>query len=392
MKDQKILVSIIVPIYNVDRYLEKCLDSILGQTYRNLQILLIDDGSTDRSGDICDWYAEKDIRIEVRHTKNKGLVAARKYGIESARGEYIGFVDGDDYIASDMFQELLRNALTTGADFVHSGFIQEKNGIQKIACDFEESVVQLTDIAERQAFLCRYFLEGREAFIYPSIWSKLFKADFIRRCYSGVPETQQYGEDLLCLIRSIFEGSCISLFPKAMYYYALKERSLSQLEDDERMMKEIGLWHYMVDTLAEYGCLEAIREAVKAFIQSRMLEVLEATGKNGLRIPRYFFPDMQMLLGKTIVLYGAGRVGQGYYAQISKYTNCTIAAWIDRNWQNCRFDYAEIVGMERLRATPFDILLIAVNNGQTAMQIRNDLVEYGIPETKICWREPGRYL
>lgn len=78
MKDQKILVSIIVPIYNVDRYLEKCLDSILGQTYRNLQILLIDDGSTDRSGDICDWYAEKDIRIEVRHTKNKGLVAARK--------------------------------------------------------------------------------------------------------------------------------------------------------------------------------------------------------------------------------------------------------------------------------------------------------------------------
>ena len=100
---EKHKISVIVPIYNVEDYLEHCIDSICAQTYRNLEIILVDDGSMDHSGQICDRYAALDTRITVIHQENKGVVAARKAGLQHAQGEYTGFVDGDDYLDPDMY-------------------------------------------------------------------------------------------------------------------------------------------------------------------------------------------------------------------------------------------------------------------------------------------------
>ena len=102
-------VSIIVPIYNIRQYLDKCLSSIITQSYQNLEIILVDDGSTDESGTICDKYAACDKRIKVIHKRNGGLVSARKEGIKAAAGIYIGFVDGDDYIEPEMYEMLVRS-------------------------------------------------------------------------------------------------------------------------------------------------------------------------------------------------------------------------------------------------------------------------------------------
>ena len=125
----QILISVIVPIYNVEQYVEKCIQSIVNQTYKNIQILLIDDGSTDNSGKICDEYAKKDSRIEVVHKRNEGLVRARKEGLNRANGQYIGFVDGDDYIDENMYAEMLRDILSFQADFVHAGYQEERSKI-----------------------------------------------------------------------------------------------------------------------------------------------------------------------------------------------------------------------------------------------------------------------
>lgn len=133
------LISIIVPIYNIEKYVSKCIESILQQTYQNIQIILVDDGSLDQSGIICDKYAALDCRIEVIHQCNQGLVVARKSGLKIARGEYIGFVDGDDYISHDMYDKLLKEIQQNDADFVHSGFWQ--NGKKSIS--FEKKVIDL---------------------------------------------------------------------------------------------------------------------------------------------------------------------------------------------------------------------------------------------------------
>lgn len=104
------LISIIVPVYNVEKYLKECIDSVISQTYKNLEIILVDDGSTDKSGEICDEYSKKDSRIKVIHKENGGLSDARNVALDIAKGEYIGFVDSDDYVEKDMFETLYKLA------------------------------------------------------------------------------------------------------------------------------------------------------------------------------------------------------------------------------------------------------------------------------------------
>ena len=116
------LISIIVPVYNVEQYLEKCVCSIINQTYKNLEIILVDDGATDSSGNMCDELAKSDNRIKVYHKENGGLSDARNYGVERATGEYIGFVDSDDYIDSEMYEKLYEAIKKEDVDVAECNF------------------------------------------------------------------------------------------------------------------------------------------------------------------------------------------------------------------------------------------------------------------------------
>lgn len=127
-------ISIIVPVYNVEKYLKKCIDSIISQTYKNIEIILIDDGSTDKSGEICDEYASNDNRIIVVHKENGGLSSARNAGIDMAQGKYLGFVDSDDYIEKDMYETLYKNLVDNDADISVCGIFNCYNGNQYIEC------------------------------------------------------------------------------------------------------------------------------------------------------------------------------------------------------------------------------------------------------------------
>ena len=110
------LISVIIPVYNVEKYLRRCLDSVIAQTYQNLEIICVDDGSIDDSGKICDQYAVRDARIKVIHQENQGLSAARNRGLDAAEGEYIAFVDSDDYILEDMYKKMLDKLLDYSVD------------------------------------------------------------------------------------------------------------------------------------------------------------------------------------------------------------------------------------------------------------------------------------
>ncbi len=217
-------ISIIVPVYNAEDTLERCISSILGQTYHDLQILLVDDGSTDGSYGICQQFALIDKRIEVCHTENKGSVAARKTGLKLAVGDYIGFVDADDYIEPDLFIKLLEMLMKTNADFVHSGYVEERQGNKKIICNFDEAVFKMHDIQSKINFLQEFVLNGiNDNNISSSIWSKLFQAGFIKKCFEPLSDKQQYGEDLLCLCRCVLESRCLVLDRIAGYHYDIKK-------------------------------------------------------------------------------------------------------------------------------------------------------------------------
>jgi minor teichoic acid biosynthesis protein ggaB len=162
------LVSVIVPVYNVENYLRECLDSIVVQTYRNIEVILIDDGSNDSSGEICDEYADKDNRIKVIHKENGGVSAARNTGLDIAKGEWISYVDSDDYIESTMLETLI--------------CLAKENDIELAICSFKdisecENVTQENDIRifSKDELIYNYVVRNADYCITEGIWDRIYK-------------------------------------------------------------------------------------------------------------------------------------------------------------------------------------------------------------------------
>ena len=134
-------ISVIVPVYKVEKYLDRCVESIVNQTYKNLEIILVDDGSPDDCPAICDAWANKDERIKVMHKENGGASSARNAGLDASSGDYVGFIDGDDIIDNDMYEMLLNNLVFTGADISRCGMVREDDGGYKEIWGDENSEV-----------------------------------------------------------------------------------------------------------------------------------------------------------------------------------------------------------------------------------------------------------
>ena len=211
------LISIIVPIYNVEVYIRNCVDSILGQTYENLEIILVDDGSPDNCGAICDEYRSKDKRIKVIHKKNGGLSSARNAGIDVASGEYLGFIDSDDWIESDMY-EALYNALTYyKADISVCGrYIVEGDRITTIS-DSEKAQVFTRSEALSELVLDEY--SGMKNFA----WDKLYKKELFDDV--RYPEGKYY-EDIFTTYKLFAKSNKIVDIKSPKYYYLLREDSI----------------------------------------------------------------------------------------------------------------------------------------------------------------------
>ena len=384
-------VSFIVAAYNVEQYLPECIESIQRQTYKDIEIILVNDGSTDRSGEICDWYASKDSRIEVYHISNGGSVRARKYGLHIATGEYVGFVDADDYIEEDMYASLIKEARENDVDFIHTGFWREHRDKSEQILGFMEGIYDVRDLKNKQKFLTEYVLMARkEKFISYSLWSKLYKCELIQKCFGMLPDEQQYGEDVLCLCFCILESKFIQLKRWSFYHYVEYEESLSHCKNTKQWKEELKLTYQVMTVLQKdyQTTYEVIEEQIDHFCKNRILAALELLQHGMIRIPYFYLKDINALIGKRVVIYGAGRVGCDYYTQLRKYQNIKIVAWLDSNWQKCNFDYAKVEGADRLSEYIFDVILIAVSDEQTAEGIKEMLIKLGQREEKIKWIKP----
>ncbi|MDU1334072.1 MAG: glycosyltransferase, partial [Veillonella sp.] len=168
------LLSIIVPIYNVEQYLDRCIQSILNQTYQNLEIILVDDGATDCSGAIADSYAAKDKRIKVFHKENGGLSDARNYGLDHVTGDYILFIDSDDFIVNTMCERLITVANSNNADIVSCNYYiyrgDDDISIHTMSVQYDKRTFTGMDIL-------RYYLLKTEPFDLNVVWNKIFKLD-----------------------------------------------------------------------------------------------------------------------------------------------------------------------------------------------------------------------
>lgn len=217
------LVSIIVPVYNAERVLVRCLDSILTQSYSHIEVLLVNDGSTDQSGDICHHYAKLDQRVKVIQQKNAGPSAARNTGIQAASGTYIQFVDADDFIERDMTKELVL-AVRNQAELVICGY----KSVMFPSKDGEVVLPSITGLYDKSKFL-EYFGELYQDIIIPSIWNKLYDKKTITKYLIRFTENVSMGEDLLFNLAFIGQCSHVYLLEKPLYNYVTSDNeSLSR--------------------------------------------------------------------------------------------------------------------------------------------------------------------
>jgi glycosyltransferase involved in cell wall biosynthesis len=211
-------ISIIVPIYNVEQYLRKCIDSLIKQTFTNIQIILVDDGATDSCPEICDEYAKKDNRIKVIHKQNGGLSDARNAGMRAASGDYIAFIDSDDYVSGRMFEVLINIMLERNCDIVECDALKVYGNKE----DVDENICNLGSITEynNEKALNTLMLEEN---LTQTVWNKLYKADLIKDIYF---EIGKINEDEFWTYQVFGKAQKIVKINAPLYYYLQRQGSI----------------------------------------------------------------------------------------------------------------------------------------------------------------------
>lgn len=204
-----VLLSIIVPVYKTEQYLNQCVDSILAQTMENYELILVDDGSPDNSGAICDDYAARHTNVRVIHKPNGGLTAARQSGMEAAQGKYVAFVDSDDWIDPDMYAVLVAQAEEHGADLVSCGYIGEYDDRAERYCDAVDSGVytgeKLVRLRETAVFSVDQMCQG----LAPSTCTKVYLRESAAEVFLSRTDSVSFGEDALFTYPVVFRANCV---------------------------------------------------------------------------------------------------------------------------------------------------------------------------------------
>ena len=268
------LLSVIVPVYNVSKYIHKCVDSILVQSYSNLEIILVDDGSPDECPKICDEYASKDKRVQVIHKTNGGLSSARNAGLEIAVGEYIGFVDSDDWIEPSMYEKMIT-------------FI-EQNECDMAGCEVNIIYGTHSNIIGKSE---DEILTGKEALIRyldtyyryrmpnPAVWSKLYKKEFWKE--NRFPEGKIH-EDYLLTCMAFNEASKVAFIHEGLYnHLADNPDSICNTKFSKRDLYKRTQCEYIVDYLTKTGDEELISRA-KEFYYFYLVGAIWKCDQNGM--------------------------------------------------------------------------------------------------------------
>lgn len=238
------MISIIVPIYQVEKYIRQCVDSIIAQTYKDIEIILVDDGSPDNCPQICDEYAEKDDRVKVIHQENKGLIEARKSGLRASTGEYVCFVDSDDWIEPDMYEQIIIAIQQHEPDCVITQFFysyseREEQSKYCFSKEYYNKTELVNEVFPVMLFKDKFYTFG----VYPNCWTKVFKKSILEKHLYDVDSRIRMGEDIAFTFPCLMECNSLAFVDRALYHYRINPESMTKSYDIN--LKDIYLLPYL---------------------------------------------------------------------------------------------------------------------------------------------------
>ncbi len=376
------LVGIIVPVYNGEKTLEQCVESIRSQTYRNLQLILVNDGSTDHSGEICQKHAFADTRITIITKANGGLVRARKDGIRQCTAEFVSWVDADDWIEGDYIENLVKMQQESGADIVAPAHYKDigvdsifvKNGIA-------DGVYGRSELIPRMLYTGEFFEYG----IQPHLCTKLFRTGILKSTQEDVPDTVIVGEDAAVTYPSILRAERVCVTSIAGYHYIQHAQSMTKTvySNEEKRIKT--LTGFLRNAFGKAGGSEEGERQLRAYenyvLAIKQIGIFDRGSDSEILKPFGGFG-----LTDRIAVYGAGVLGQRIYRYLVS-RNVPPVCWLDRNFQVYRDSGLDVDSPDILPEVKdsFDYIIIANVTEKIARNIYHFMLEKGIPRHKIKW-------
>lgn len=363
--------SIIIPVYNAEKYLKRCLESVINQKYENMEVIIINDGSTDSSMSICEMYANRDKRIKLYHKENGGAGSARKEALKYVTGEYITCIDADDWIAPNAYDELMELSNQSQPDLIACSFIKEFGELQVVRNDYPEegyynkkSFYELMKRAEDEMpFFCQI--------VSASLCCKIFKKEYFEKYQKAVPSEIILCEDAAVILPMLFKIESIYISKNSYYHYCQNKDSSSW----EWRSGEYQRFSTLVDYLKKYYDLYddiVIKRLIIHSVYFAMMELL-------YDIPAEYFkngiPFLKCIEKKSkVVVYGRGVYATNLINIIKRYDLCQLVLNVDSS-------DADILFSKNSR--DYDYVVISVLDCLVVRKIEAALIENGISPNKI---------
>lgn len=379
-------VSIIVPVYNVEQYLATCINSILSQDYGNFELIIVDDGSTDSSGIICDIFADKDKRIKVIHKENAGVNSARLTGVSIAEFELISFVDADDWVDNHFLKRLVDSIEAEEADIGISGCVLEAKEASRLMKNLIQAGAYEGDDLENIVFPQMLYFKGFYEFgIMPYLCNKIFHKKLLMKCYMGIDKKIYDGEDVAIVYPYILFSKKIVIIEDCMYHYRIHENSVTNKIGKEFYENVSRLYLYLNKTFRISKYYEVMQPQLDEYMRMMIWKGTPADMRG--KTEQYFFPFAKVLQNSAIILYGAGKVGKKYYQQIMRTKYCRIVSWVDKNYVELSAQGLSVEALETALENKFDYIVIANVMDKIRNEIKSYLISCGVKEEAIVMGE-----
>lgn len=392
-RENNFLLSVVVPAYNTEKYIDKCLKSICHQTYRNLDIIVVDDGSTDNTGKICDEIARQDMRVRVIHKTNKGLVAARKDGIKAACASFITFVDSDDWIEPDMYTNMMEKMVQEKVDVITSNMYWEDESTGRVNIEktsLLEGIYQKEDI---QSIIYPKLISGNA--FSPSLCNKILKTDKLRCIIENVNEDITLGEDAILLFPYILTIQSIRITQGCWYHYIVHKKSMVRTADINDFSHIRSFQKNMSEMLEAKNMLYYFQPQMNKYVRFLLGKVIQNVFKiDILQEDNYLFPFELIPVGSKVVLYGAGNVGISYWKCLQSCNYAREIYWVDKRYEELVQKGLLVDSPHILTQIDFDYVVIAIVDQELADEIKDEIKEIikDIGEQKIVWKKPDVIL
>lgn len=377
-------VSIIVLIYRVEPFLKQCIESLRNQTYKDLEIILVDDGSDDGCPRICDQYAQIDSRIKVIHKENGGIDKARKAGISAATGYYVGYVDGDDWAEPEMYEKLVGFAEKYDVDTVESGMLDTASDrISKRIPFFPEGKYKGEVFEKEIEPFMLYSGQFYRLGIMASLCNKLFKREIITK-YQMMPEpSDNIVDDTFCSIPAVAEAKSLYVSHECYYHYRVREGSVKRNVRHDFVEILLKCYPDWINRFPYAKNKDEIKKQIQYYLVYILLMksvyIFDENNESNILVPYGRIPKQS-----KIIVYGAGAMGVQLHSYLLNEIKDNLVMWADKNYQAFSKE-SRVENPQEIMNYAFDYVVIAILWAEKAESAKADLIRMGIPNDKIRW-------